>query len=207
MYVGCHSAKDSGELKIFFEHEQAPEPPSLADSGKMRTCNKADLLPCLEGLASSSPHIQHPKATAKIIDGAPLVHFLQPKASSQNFDDYVEDTFIPYFVKEFNSLDRIDLVWDVYKESSLKHQARNNRGEGIRKRVTGSTKLPSDWRKFLRHDQNKDELFNFLAEKISATDFGEKQLVTTKGNKVLSTNVISTTESIDPCNHEEADTR
>ncbi len=60
LYVGCHSAKDDGDLKIFFQHEQVHEPPSLALSEKMRTGSKADLHPCLEGLATDNPQAEEP---------------------------------------------------------------------------------------------------------------------------------------------------
>ena len=55
---------------------------------------------------------------------------------------------------------------DVYKTTSLKTEARSKRGQGMRRRVTGTSKTPKNWRSFLRDDYNKTGLFHFLAEKI-----------------------------------------
>ena len=59
---------------------------------------------------------------------------------------------------------------DVYKESSLKVEARSKRGKGIRRRVTQSSKTPQDWKSFLRDINNKTELFHFLADRLSEAD-------------------------------------
>ena len=57
------------------------------------------------------------------------------------------------------------MIFDVYREDSLKSEERDKRGKGARKRVTGNSKVPTNWRSFLRNDNNKNELFHFIAEK------------------------------------------
>ena len=61
---------------------------------------------------------------------------------------------------------RTDVVFDVYLPSSLKSETRLKRGTGARRRVTGTNKTPKN---FMRHSQNKTELFCFLADKIADT--------------------------------------
>lgn len=40
---------------------------------------------------------------------------------------------------------RIDLVWDQYLINSVKNAVREERGHGIRRQVTGATRLPPKW--------------------------------------------------------------
>ena len=46
------------------------------------------------------------------------------------------------------------------------HNLRENRGAGQRRKVMGSTRIPSDWKGCLRVDGNKEELFKLLADKL-----------------------------------------
>ena len=75
--------------------------------------------------------------------------------------------FAPDVMKQLESVSRGDLVWDVYVADSLKRSARERRGSGQRRKVFPSTRIPSDWKGFLRVDQNKDELFKLLANKVT----------------------------------------
>ena len=77
----------------------------------------------------------------------------------------------------------------------------------MRCRVTSTTKIPSNWQGFLRVDENKTELFSLLAQKTQELYIEGKQIVTTFGEKVLTSPVRSSTHSLAPCTHEEADTR
>ena len=57
-------------------------------------------------------------------------------------------------------------MWDVYKDDSLKKGTREKRGSGQRRKFLLSTRIPSDWKGFLRVDDNKDELFKLLVTKV-----------------------------------------
>ena len=59
-------------------------------------------------------------------------------------------------------MSRVDLVWDTYKDDSLKGTARAKRGKGVRRHVVGKAALTGNWQNFLRIDSNKRELFSFL---------------------------------------------
>lgn len=106
------------------------------------------------------------------------------------------------------SVKRIDIVWDVYLDDSLKLTTREKRGQGQRRKVLLSTRIPGDWRGFLKVSDNKTELFQLLAENVITLDIPEgKEIYTTIGKHVLSTTNRSDIASLDPCTHEEADTR
>ncbi len=71
--------------------------------------------------------------------------------------------------------------------------------------MNGTNKLPGNWQQFLRIDENKTELFSFLAERAANVNT-EKLVVSTYGKDVLC-NRFKDTEKLAPCSHEEADTR
>ena len=71
--------------------------------------------------------------------------------------------------------------------------------------MTNRNKVPSNWRNFLRHNDNKTDLFHFLADKIALMTVAN-MVVVTKGPDVLSISEINL-DSLDKCFHEEADTR
>ena len=117
---------------------------------------------------------------------------------------------IPYFKSQLANVERLDVIWDQYFENSLKEQVRLARGEGTRRRVLDNTSIPKNWSNFLHNNVNKRELFCFLSERISKISIPDKKIYTTYLNYVLSsTNGVpdESDDEIDPCNHEEADTR
>ncbi len=206
MYIACQNR--DGDLDTFFKHENHAWPPSLAENDMMRATNKSDLLTCIEPLVPK-PTVK-PEVDMKIIDGAFLVHTLDPKKSNvvlKTFQDYSQKLFLPYVTRQLNNVKRLDIVWDTYIADSLKSQARECRGDGQTLRVQANTKLPRNWNSFLRVNENKEALFKFLAQSMMSLDQIEnKHLVTTLGNTVYSSKEQECPE-ICPCNHEEADYR
>ena len=71
--------------------------------------------------------------------------------------------------------------------------------------MVGSSRLPGSWNNFLRLDDNKTELFEFLATHIEMTEAANR-IVATKGENVVS-NIDINMEGLSPCTHIEADTR
>ena len=67
----------------------------------------------------------------------------------------------------FESNERVDIVWDVYSKTSLNAGTREQRGSGVRRRVTFATKIPGNWAAFLRVDLNKEELFVEIASNLA----------------------------------------
>ena len=56
----------------------------------------------------------------------------------------------------------------------------------VRRRVELSSKMPSNWKSFLRVNDNTTELFHLLAEEATGRDFPQKQVFSTYGDKVFS---------------------
>ena len=77
------------------------------------------------------------------LDGAAIVHMLKT-GTATTFSEYSESVFIPYVKKCIQSVQRLDIVWDQYKQDSLKADTREKQGKlkGIRRKVAASTKLP-----------------------------------------------------------------
>ena len=158
--IACQTR--DGYLDEFFSSENQPWPPSLSDQGQLRGGQKADLLKCLP---QTTWPVSTPPEDAVILDGAVIVQVLEPK-TSRTFDEYFSIVFAPYVLKQLENAKRVDLVWDVYLDDSLKKSLREKRGAGQRRKVMGSTGIPSDWIGFLRVDGNKEELFKLLADKV-----------------------------------------
>ena len=113
MYISCQARE--GEIGVFFEHKNHAWPPSLAENNLMYQGNKANLLKCLEPIA---PHpLTIPEVHVEILDGAALVHKLEPKHVStvvKTFRDYADIVFLPYLFKQLQVVIRVDVVWDCY---------------------------------------------------------------------------------------------
>ena len=45
-------------------------------------------------------------------------------ATAKTFDEYAQQLFIPYICSQLRSVSRVDLVWDIYKDDSLKGTAK-----------------------------------------------------------------------------------
>ncbi len=125
----------------------------------------------------------------------------------KTFKDYAADVFAPYIRRRIQHVQRLDIVWDRYIPNSLKQATRDKRGTGERRHVLATTPLPSNWQSFLQVDSNKDELFMFLAEYLAKEVHHEKVFMTTADNSVLTSDPEMDTSGVQPCTHEEADSR
>ncbi|VDI16024.1 Hypothetical predicted protein [Mytilus galloprovincialis] len=164
LYIACQSR--DGNLDDFFRHENHAFPPSLSQNGTIRLGTKADLLSkCLERL--TPPTDVKPVVSSVILDGSAVVNMLKP-VQYQIINEYALKVFIPYIQNIGKDVQRIDIVFDTYIDNSLKASTRGKRGKGIRRRVQDETNVPGNWQEFLRLDENKIELFHFLADKITS---------------------------------------
>jgi hypothetical protein len=193
-----------GNLPEFFSHEVQSFPPSLSDFGKIHLPpNKSQILSEVIPKDEFDPPVQF---DCTILDGAAIVHMLKT-GSAKTFEEYSETVFIPHLKGYLASTDRLDIIWDRYLANSLKATTREKRGRarGVRRKVAATTKLPGNWPDFLRDDNNKAELFDYLSNKVCAHSFPEGKLVViTAGENVLSNHQEFSMQS---CSHEEADTR
>lgn len=200
LFISCQVREC--DLQDFFRHENQAAPASLSDGGKLHTSQKSQLTEILQTKVTLPD--REPYGDVIIIDGSALINAVPPR-SSKPFKDYAKEDILPKVESYGAKYNRVDIVFDVYKKSSLKSETRSKRGRGIRRKVTGTCKTPQNWKSFLRDDSNKTELFHFLAEKICEADT-KSTIIVTKGDNVIS-NRMKSLDALAPCSHEEADTR
>ena len=201
-YIACQTR--DGDLDNFFKHENHAYPPSLSMLGKLRFGTKSDLVQCLEKFCTSCG--EAPLVDAIILDGAAIINMLKP-IGVKSFQEYATHIFLPFIKAQLRNVTRIDIVWDVYLEDSLKSTVREVRGRGIRRRVAPSNTIPGCWQEFLRLADNKTELFDFLAHQVVENLSGVKDVYTTCGQNLLCSRFHQDISSLAPSTHEEADTR
>jgi hypothetical protein len=90
---------------------------------------------------------------------------LSPKLA-KTFQEYVDPIFLPYIQRQFETATRVDIVWDIYKNNSLKASPRERRGCGSRRMVLPSAQSPGNWKGVLRDIDIKTNLFEFIAKKL-----------------------------------------
>ncbi|CAC5382291.1 unnamed protein product [Mytilus coruscus] len=203
LYVSCQ-VRDS-DLDQFFRHENLSYPPSLSQFGQLRLGSKSDLLVPLEKKCVIVT--ENPDVDAIILDGAVIVNILKPRFC-KTFEDYSKQVFLPHINNYLKSCSRLDVIWDEYRQDSLKASTRGKRGKGIRRRVQADSTIPGNWESFLRIDDNKTELFAYLAEQLlTLTPSDQTTVVSTKGREVVCNKPNKNNDDLSPCNHEEADTR
>ena len=203
------SQKRDGDLDEFFAHENQACPPALSHMGKMRLGTKSDLVGCLEYLVppqanATAAAAASPAVEVIILDGAAIIYMLPP-GTAKTFNEYASQVFLPYITSQLQHTSRVDIVWDEYLTDSLKAGTRKKRGKGIRRRVEPSSSIPGNWQTFLRTDENKMELFYFLATRVETTD-ADKQVISTHHKDVVCTQARDVA-GLAPSSHEEADTR
>ena len=149
-------------LLPFFSHKLSNSTILISEFGKLRKCSsKSDFLKCLQKI--SEPCETPPEdVQMKNVDGAAFVNMNSPRESS-SFKDYCEE--LKKKVKKIgDNVERVDMVFDVYRENSLKSHTRESCGKGLRISIRKNTPIPKDFQKFLRDDDNKNELFQMLAD-------------------------------------------
>ena len=67
-----------------------------------------------------------------------------PPRSPKTFYEYVRTDILSRIERYSLVYKRIDIVFDVYWQPSLKFEARSKRGKAIRRRIVGTEKNPSN---------------------------------------------------------------
>ena len=186
-------------------HENHAYPVSLSEYGKLRKCSaKSDFLLCLKDLAE--PCLTPPAGEVKIIDAAGYININKPY-NSTTFGQYCSAEIPLKIQQHLAGLKRLDFVFDTYRPDSIKGQTREARGDGIRIAVRNETPIATKFQSFLRNNDNKTELFKLLAVNIAEIPSNSVNILATHLEEVLSNNPDVDVSAIQPCNHEEADTR
>ena len=194
LYIACQTR--DGDVDNFFKHENHAYPPSLSQVGKLRFGTKADLTDCLEKLCTSKG--EAPVIDVIILDGVATINMLKP-VGANTFQDYAMLVFLPYIKAQLARVTRVDIIWDVYIPDSLKSTARENRGNGVRRRVAAANSIQGNWQEFLLVDENKTELINFLAHEVVVYLSTEKEVFSTCGKHVLCPRVHQDVSALAPC--------
>ena len=197
-------------MRLVFKYPLGPLPWALADPyGLPRKTNKAKLAQQLENkvvIEDSYPH-----DTKSIYDGMAVLQKFKPPPGA-TFSVVAESLFA---ILTSNISKRIDIVFDINKDISIKNAERSKRATGP-KGITYQNILPGfqvkNWSKILSVSSNKTELVWFLVDHWKQKQYREKLR-----NKTLYVTeeetcwkISSTEERVVPelrSNQEEADTR
>ena len=109
------SQNRNGDLGNFFKYESQPWPQSFAQAGNLPAGQKADLIECVKPISDAQP----PALDVIILDGAVVVQMLSI-GTTCTFKEYAQVVFIPYVLKQLDSVKRVDVVWDAYIEGFIK---------------------------------------------------------------------------------------
>ncbi|KAK3922349.1 HTH-type transcriptional repressor GlcR [Frankliniella fusca] len=155
------------DLDKFFEYDNQNTPPALSAAGKLRSGTKADLVQLLQ---SVSP-IKHQPSVCQglLFDGAHLVHNVPPRPGVKTFEEYFRRQLVPHVEQAAVTVlsVRIDFAWDLYAENSIKNTERESRGAGVRRKdLPEKGTIPKDWPDYLKHSENKKELFGYLSARF-----------------------------------------
>ncbi|KAJ8414978.1 hypothetical protein AAFF_G00025010 [Aldrovandia affinis] len=177
--------------------------------GTLRKTNKAVLARELEKQVLPAETIPGPSAT--IIDGMSLVQKM--KGNDQTFSQHAASA-LTQILHEGARSQRIDVVFDVYQEDSIKNAERANRGctTGIQFRNISPGHRIQQWRKFLSSSANKANLIRFLVAEWKTPKLrerlNEKQLYVASEESCLHITKDQWAEVAGlQSNQEEADTR
>ena len=151
LFISCQSRTYG--LYDFFRRENHPFPVALSDGGKLHTARQKSHLAAVLGSHVTLP-TNEPHADVIIISGSALVNVLPPR-TSKTFEDYATLDVLPTIRAYSIKYERTDMLFDVYRRSSLKAEAISKRGYGARRRVTSGCKGHSNWRNFLREMTTK----------------------------------------------------
>ena len=154
------------DLKEVFCYSLGPVPWSLATSaGELMKTSKATLMHELEKGSTSVDCVQRPYTI--IIDGmSALVR--KVKHAGHRFDIFADELLRSTLSSSTNA-SRIDIVFDVYREHSIKNVGRGHTetGEFQFRRIIG-TQTIKQYAAFLSSSNNKLELIRFLVSRWQA---------------------------------------
>ncbi|KAK3746969.1 hypothetical protein QZH41_002521 [Actinostola sp. cb2023] len=159
-------------------HPLGPLPWSLSTAdGSLRKTTKSTLAKELQKNVPAADIIPEPSAC--IIDGMALVQRL--KGDHKKFSD-VADSLLGMVLHEGSSSNRIDVIFDVYRETSIKNAEREQRGSecGNEFRNIQPEHKVQQWRKFLLKPKNKKAFTTFVAKEWQQEKYRKKLT-----NKVL----------------------
>ena len=212
--ITAYKAKRPVDLERILHHELMPIPVSLASTnGILHSTNKSMLIDVLTIDLVTPSIVDFEGTTALVIDGQALIMAIGKPRDVSTFGSYA-DIFVNTVKNMGARFDRIDVVFDHYKQLSIKESTRQKRMKGtrpIRRVVTDtSVTLPSNWSSFISLAENKQDLSELLTNQLILQSPENKIVVVAGGLRDI-TSVKSSSPELDvsalEANHEEADIR
>jgi hypothetical protein len=198
------------DMKDILSHRLGPIPWALATpEGTLRKTVKPTLAKRLK--KDLSPAESIPDNSACVIDGMALVQKLD--ANNMCFGE-VSQTILSMALRKGSGCKRIDVVFDVYRNISIKNVERIKRGSqsGTSFRTIARGHRIKEWKNFLANPDNKNRLIEFLVSEWSEDEqrsrLAGKQFFVTVGEtcKRLTVESVFDVEAL-RSGQEEADTR
>jgi len=113
---------------------------------------------------------QLPVKSCVIIDGQALVQTIGKPANARNFGQLAAVFVRSVFSHFSETCSRVDVVFDRYEASTVKDGTRlqwTGKSRPIRRKIENSdVPLPVNWKQFIDHPENKQDLENFLSLEI-----------------------------------------
>ena len=146
-----------------------------------------------------------PPVDSQVLDGPAMIHRLAPTTSVTLYE-YIHNKIITYLLGLLVYVNRLDVVWDVYRPDSLKKFVRVCRGSVIPRKVFLEMKMPTNFAGFLRFDSNKQVLFELIALELKKLQLPEGKIICSSFKDEI---VCSPAAKVimEKCSQEEADTR
>lgn len=198
------------EMRDVLCHPLGPLPWALANAdGTMKKTNKAVLSKHLETKVSPAEEIPRPSAT--LIDAMALIQKFH--GENRTFNE-LSDQIFAQMMHASEGSERIDVVFDVYHDQSIKAAERAHRGseDGVAfTKIMAGHKI-HNWRRLLACTDSKTKLNTFLAENWKEQEkrekLGSRTMFVTCGNICIKLTSEGWQEVDDlKSNQEEADTR
>ena len=162
------------DLRRVLSYELGPVPWAIAtvDGNPVKTA-KSKLLDIVENGVSPAESVPHDAAW--MIDAMAVFHSITaPTATFADLAKLVFDIITAPFQQGSR---RVDFVVDRYPAVSIKGRERERRTVlgAVKIKIAGRTqKCPTQWKKFLSVDSNKEDLTKFLAREWSRSEYAEK---------------------------------
>lgn len=172
------------DMRKVLEHPLGPLPWALATAdGVPRKTSKSSLARELKKNIGPAEDIE--PHSACLIDGMALVH--KVKGEHKTYGD-IASLVLLKALNEASHSSRVDIVFDVYNEESIKNVERGVRGSNVGviqlKNITAKQKVVQ-WQKFLTASPNKTSLIHFFIQEWRQAKYteqlGSKSLFVTCG--------------------------
>lgn len=213
------TAYDAGRevnLEEILQHELMPVPVAIAETnGSIRSGNKSNLADALTKniTCPETIDITSKESASIIIDGQALVVAIGKPDNAKTFGD-LADVFVRTVLKKGEQFARIDVVFDRYRDISIKAKTREKRTKTIkpirRKIEHRDVPLPASWNNFISLGDNKADLARFLSIQLTLQCPTDQIVVTAggyEGEEGVGSNIVDFDVEGISAFHEEADTR